>query len=203
VFQTPEALHKLEMPWKGTSSPLSSLPITNSGFSWTPAWWWKGLKAVGLSQHFGWDLFRLHLLTLYYGVSMAIGTCLLCVTCRGAVPYNKIWWRATSFLDVWMESTMSLSPSFHVIGIEKNVQDQCPRSWYHHGFHWRHLRMKSALETVGLDVADQKLKLRPLSCLYLACAFGWVLRAMRWKQRLDIGHCDSFPAQCDLWGSWY
>lgn len=107
VFQTQEILHKSEMPWKGTSSLLSSLSITNSGSRLTLAQWWKGLKAVGLGEHFGWDLFRLYLLTQHYGVSMATGTCFsvlhverLYFTCNKSSLVRKMWSCATSFLVV-------------------------------------------------------------------------------------------------------
>ena len=72
----PRDLTKLEMPWKGTSSLLSSLPITNSGSSWTPALVMKGAEC----KRFGWDLFSLHLLTLHPVASMATGACFI-VSC--------------------------------------------------------------------------------------------------------------------------
>lgn len=119
VFQTQEILHKSEMPWKGTSSLLSSLSITNSGSRLTLAQWWKGLKAVGLGEHFGWDLFRLYLLTQHYGVSMATGTCFsvlhverLYFTCNKSSLVRKMWSCATSFLVVQVYSIVSQSPHF-------------------------------------------------------------------------------------------
>ncbi|EDM10510.1 rCG55178 [Rattus norvegicus] len=36
----------------------------------------RGMKAVGLQGHFGWNLFSLHLLALHYEISMTTGTCL-------------------------------------------------------------------------------------------------------------------------------
>lgn len=51
--------------------------------------------------------------------------------------------------------------------------------------------MESAPKTLGMVVADQKL--RPLSCSHLAPGLGWILRAMRCKGHVDIAHCDSVP----------
>lgn len=79
-------------------------------------WWWKGLKAVGLSEHFGCGLFRLHLPTLHYEVSMATGACFSVLHVEGCTLQSplvrKIWSCATSFLVVRMGSTMSPSPLF-------------------------------------------------------------------------------------------
>lgn len=71
---------------------------------------WKRLRVVGLREHFGWDLFRLHLLTLHYEVSMATGAC-FSVTCEGAVPHSLSLSGncATSFLVDWMGSAVSQS----------------------------------------------------------------------------------------------
>lgn len=110
VFQAQEALHKLEVPWKGTNSLFSSLPITNSGSSWTPACWWKGMKAAGLQGHFGWNLFSLHLLALHYDISMTTSTCLSVLHGEGLSFVRRIWSRATSFLDAALGSTLSQSP---------------------------------------------------------------------------------------------
>lgn len=110
VFQTQEALHKLEAPWKGTNSLFSSLPITNSGSSWTPACWWKGMKTAGLQGHSGWDLFSLHLLALHYEIAMTTRTCLNVLHGEGLYFVRRIWSRATSFLDIGLGSTLSQSP---------------------------------------------------------------------------------------------
>ena len=110
VFQVQDALQKLEVPWKGTNSLFSSLPITNSGSSWTPACWWKGMKAVGLQGHFGWNLFSLHLLALHYEISMTTGTCLSVLHGEGLYFVRRIWSCATSFLGVGMGSTWSWFP---------------------------------------------------------------------------------------------
>lgn len=110
VFQTQEALHKLEVPWKGPNSLFSSLPITNSGSSWAPAGWWNGMKAAGLRGHFGWDLFSLHLLALHYEITKATSTCLTVLHGEGLYFVRRIWSRVTSFLDVGLGSTLSHSP---------------------------------------------------------------------------------------------
>lgn len=110
VFQTQEALHKLEVPWKGTNSLFSSLPITNSGSSWTPACWWKGMKATGLQGHFGWDLFSLHLLALHYEITMTTSTCLNVLHGEGLYFVRRIWSCVLSFLDVGLGFMLSQSP---------------------------------------------------------------------------------------------
>lgn len=114
VFQTQEALHKLEVPWKGNNSLFSSLPITNSGSSWTPACWWKGMKTAGLQGHSGWDLFSLH-----YEVAMTTSTCLSVLHGEGLYFVRRIWSRATSFLDVGLGSTLSHSP---LIQYDRNAE---------------------------------------------------------------------------------
>ena len=117
------------MPWKGTSSLLSSLPITNSGSSWTPALVMKGAEC----KRFGWDLFSLHLLTLHPVVSMATGACFI-VSCVEGLYL---------ILVPCQESlvTCPFLPS-HLIGLdpepvsslsrwraETNARDHCLRSW--------------------------------------------------------------------------
>lgn len=194
VFQTQETLHKLEMPWKGTSSLLSSLPITNSGSSWTPARVMKGAERSGLSEHSGWDLFKLHLLTLHYGVSMATGVCFSVLHVEGLYltdsPLRKIWSCATSFLVVWMGSTMS----------------QCFFPWDTHrekcpGPESKILKPRIPLETqengvcskdTGHDCGRSETEARPLPSSHLASSLDWVFRAMKWKDHLDIVHPDSF-----------
>lgn len=132
VFQTQETLHKLEMPWKGTSSLLSSLPITNSGSSWTPARVMKGTESSRLSEHFGWDLFKLHLLTRHYGVSMTTGVCFSVLHVEGLYltvsPCREnlimCYFLPTCLNGLYHESV----PSFHEICTERNAQGQSPIS---------------------------------------------------------------------------
>ena len=131
VFQTQETLHKSEIPWKGTSSLLSSLPITNSGSSWTPALVMKGAECSGFSKHFGWDLFSLHLLTLHYGVSMATGACfgvlhveglyLIVSPCRGSLIMCP-------FLPTCLNRLHQEPVSLSMWYAETNAWGQCPRS---------------------------------------------------------------------------
>lgn len=164
----PKDLTKLEMPWKGTSSLLSSLPITNSGSSWTPALVMKGAEC----KRFGWELFSLHLLTLHPAVSMATGAC-------SRVSHVK----GLHLIVFPCQESLVTCPflSSHLIGLNQVIcRDKCLRPLskiLNCGSCWRHRRMGP--KTLGKVVEDQKLSHRPLSCSPLAPRLGWVLRATR------------------------
>lgn len=194
VIQTQETLHKLEVPWKGTSSFLSSLPIANSGSSWTLAPVMKGAECSGL-----WWAFWIGSIQSAFTPPAWWGfhgnRCMFqCVACGGAVPYSLPLSGKSGHVPLPFCLSERAPPwvgllSFHVL-----CRDKCLRpvsKILNHRSHWRHRRMESAPKTFGKIVADQKLRPRPLSCSHLALSLGWILRAVRWKDHLDIVHCDS------------
>lgn len=177
------------MPWKGTSSLLSSLPITNSGSSWTPALVMKGAEC----KRFGWELFSLYCSTLHPAVSMATGACSRVSRVEGlhliVFLVRKVWSRCPLpfFSSDWAQpgDMQRQMP-------ETTVQDpNC-------GSHWRHRRMGP--KTLGKVVEDQKLSHRPLSCLpWLPGLLGF---EGQWDERDHLDTCPSWfcSKKCDSLG---
>lgn len=153
------------MAWKGPSSLLSSLPITNSGSSWTPAWMMKGSENSRPQWAFWTESIQASFTPLALWGFHGNRHMFPCVTCRGPILYSLSLsgkYDHVPLPSYWSESSLpwvSL-PFFHVICTQK-----CRN---YRKSHWKHLKVESAAKTVGMIVADQKLRRRPLSCLHLA-----------------------------------
>lgn len=190
------------MPWKGTSSLLSSLPITNSGSSWTLARVMKGTESSGLSKHFWWSYSGCIYSPCIMGFPWQQAHVSGCYIWRGCIVQSPLSGKSDhvplpSSLSEWAPPIVSpLFPcDMHREKCQrpasKILKPQIPLG----DTEW----MASAPKTLGMVVADQKLGPRPLSCSHLAPGLGWVLRAVTWKDHLDTVHQDFVP-ECSLWG---
>lgn len=125
------------MPWKGPSSLLSSLPITNSGSSWTLARVIKGTENRGPHGAIWMESIQAVLTHTGLWGFHGNGHMFECVACGRSVPDSlawpgiDIWSCAISFVSICMCSSMNKSPLFHVKGKGSDALSQHPKFWSH------------------------------------------------------------------------